>query len=228
MRFLNQHLTVLSVSVVVAIASTSLVRAEDVATEESEPRLQSIFNGKSLEGWEGKEDWFRVEDEAIVAGTQKKKIPNNEFLCTTKEYGDFELKLKAKLVGEGDNAGIQIRSKRIENHHEMIGYQCDMGMMNERPIWGSLYDESRRRKFLAHGDEAKVKAAFREDGWNEFRILCKGKRIQIWLNDVQTVDYTEEDNEIPQSGKIGLQIHSGKPAEAMYKDIQIRELSSAK
>lgn len=195
--------------------------------EKESGEFTSIFDGKSLKGWEGNLDWFRVENGAIVAGTQKKNIPNNEFLCTEKEYKDFELKLKAKHVGEGNNAGIQFRSARIPDHHEMIGFQCDIGVMQDRLIWGSLYDESRRRKFLAHGDADEVKKVFRKGDWNEFKIRCQGKRIQIWLNDLKTVDYTEEDDDISDSGLIGLQIHSGKPAEAMYKDIVIRELSES-
>ncbi len=63
----------------------------------------------------------------------------------------FELRLQAKLVGDGKNAGIQFRSQRIPNHHEVIGYQCDMGEMGNRSIWGSIYDESRRKKFICRG-----------------------------------------------------------------------------
>ncbi len=87
-----------------------------------------LFDGKSLKGWEGNEKSFRIEEGAIVGGTLKEKIPRNEFLATEKEYGDFELRLKFKLLGgEKANAGVQIRSQRIPNHHEMIGYQADMG-----------------------------------------------------------------------------------------------------
>ena len=105
----------------------------------------SLFDGKNLTGWEGNMDHFRVQDGAIVGGSLKARIPRNEFLTMKKEYSDFELRLKAKLVGQGANGGIQIRSRRIPNHHEMIGYQVDMG----EQWWGKLYDESRRRKVLA-------------------------------------------------------------------------------
>src|SRR5256885_2096868 len=69
-----------------------------------------LFDGKTLAGWEGNKEVFRVENGAIVAGSLQKKVEHNEFLCTAKEYGDFELRLKAKLVGKGDNAGVQFRS----------------------------------------------------------------------------------------------------------------------
>lgn len=193
--------------------------------EEKEDGFTPLFDGKSFAGWEGNLEHFRIEEGAIVAGTLKKPIPRNEFLCTKESYGDFELRLKAKLIGEGDNAGIQIRSERIPNHHEMIGYQCDMGRAFGRNIWGALYDESRRRKILAEGEQAKVLKAFKKNDWNEFRIRCEGPRIQIWLNGTQTVDYTEQDQKIKLTGLIGLQIHGGKPAEAWYKDIRIKPLS---
>ncbi|MDP6444854.1 MAG: DUF1080 domain-containing protein, partial [Pirellulaceae bacterium] len=125
-----------------------------------ESGFQPLFDGKTLKGWEGKKAVFRVEKGAIVAGNLKQRIPNNEFLCTTKTYGDFELRLQAKLVGDGKNAGVQIRSKRIPNHHEVIGYQSDIGMMGEKNIWGSLYDESRRRKFLVTGKQEPLLKVF--------------------------------------------------------------------
>ena len=189
---------------------------------DGEARPTRLFDGKSLAGWEGNVDWFRVEEGAIVAGSLGKPIPRNEFLCTIKEYSDFELRLKVKVLGEGVNAGIQIRSRRIPNHHEMIGYQADVG----KQWWGKLYDESRRRRILAGPDDpTKVNQALRHNGWNDYVIRCQGRRIQLWLNGVQTVDYTERDESIEQKGLIGLQIHGGPPSEAWYKDISILTLS---
>lgn len=193
---------------------------------EKEDGFKPLFDGKSFAGWEGNRDVFRIEDGTIVAGTLKSKIPRNEFLSTKQKFDDFELRLKAKLVGEGNNAGIQFRSKRIPNHHEMIGYQCDMGRAFGRNIWGALYDESRRRKVLAEGEQAAVLKAFKKGDWNEFRIRCEGPRIQIWLNGRQTVDYTEKDEKIERTGVIGLQIHGGPPAEAWYKDVRIKRLKT--
>lgn len=195
------------------------------ATLQAEGTQRTLFDGKTLQGWEGKAGMFRVEDGAIVAGTLKARIPNNEFLCTKQQFENFELRLKAKLIGQGNNAGIQFRSQRIPNHHEVKGYQCDMGAAGKlNNIWGSLYDESRRGKFLATGDTDKVNSVFRKDDWNEFRIRCQGPRIQIWLNGLKTVDYVEADDDVTRTGIIGLQIHGGAPAEAWYKDIVIEEL----
>ena len=60
-----------------------------------------LFDGKTLAGWEGDtaKTW-RVEDGAIVGGSLDAVVPRNEFLCTTKAYGDFQLKVTFKLVGD--------------------------------------------------------------------------------------------------------------------------------
>jgi hypothetical protein len=189
-----------------------------------EPGFEWLFDGKTLQGWEGSETMFRVADGAIVAGSLSERIAHNEFLATKEEFGDFELRLKARLRGEGKNAGVQFRSQRVPDHFEMIGYQCDIGSMRGQSIWGALYDESRRRKFLAEPDQDKLQAAVKDDDFNDLVIRCEGSRIQIWVNGVQTVDYTEPDADLPRRGRLGLQIHGGPPAEAAYKEIRIRRL----
>jgi hypothetical protein len=185
------------------------------------PKPVSIFDGKTFDGWEGNLDVFRIQDGAIVGGSFQGKIPRNEFLCSQKTYGDFELRLKVKLLGgDGANAGVQFRTRRIPNHHEVSGYQADMGT----GWWGALYDESRRNKILTGPDKAKMSAVVKKDDWNDYVIRAEGKRIQLWINGFQTVDYVEEDPAIDASGVVCPQIHSGPPSEAWYKDITITEL----
>ena len=191
------------------------------ASVAAEPEgFASIFDGKTFDGWEGNEEVFRIEEGAIVGGTLSERVEHNEFLATKKEYEDFELRLKFKILGKGANAGVQIRSKRIPNHHEMIGYQADLG---DR-WWGCIYDESRRRKVLAGPAAQERGKGVRREDWNEYVIRCEGKRIQLWINGRPTADYTETDDSIPLRGVIGLQIHGGPPSEAWYKDICIKEL----
>ena len=73
-----------------------------------------IFDGKTFAGWEGNLKIFRIDEGAIVGGTLKEKIARNEFLCTTRPYSDFELRLKVKLLGgDGANAGIQFRTREF-------------------------------------------------------------------------------------------------------------------
>ncbi|HKQ38471.1 MAG TPA: DUF1080 domain-containing protein [Verrucomicrobiae bacterium] len=181
-----------------------------------------LFDGKTFRGWEGDTNkTFRIQDGAIVAGTMDAKIPRNEFLCTTRDYTNFVLRLKFKLVGKGANAGVQFRTKRIPNHHEVSGYQADMGDPN---WWGCLYDESRRNKVLAQADKDAVDKVLKREDWNDYEIRAEGKHIRLALNGLQTVDYAEEDPKIEDYGIIAVQIHGGPPSEAWYKDITIQEL----
>jgi hypothetical protein len=199
----------------------ALFAAATIAVAADEEGFTPIFDGKSLSGWEGNEKMFRVEGGAIVAGMLKEKIPRNEFLCTEKKYGDFELRLKVKLVGEKANAGIQFRTKRISNPpNEVSGYQADMG----EGWWGALYDESRRNKILAGPKQEEIAKILKADDWNDYVIRAEGPHIQLWLNGQKTVDYTEDDDKIDRTGIIAVQIHSGNPSEASYKDLRIKEL----
>ena len=181
----------------------------------------ALFNGTSLEGWQGSHDIFRVEEGAIVGGSLNHAIARNEFLSTEDTYEDFELELEVKLLGDGANAGIQFRTERIPNHHEVIGYQADMG----EAYWGKLYDESRRNRILAGpGPEVDMSKVLRVNDWNTYKIRCEGPRIRQWLNGTLTVDYTETDANIPRKGVIAVQIHSGPPSEAWYRNIRLTKL----
>ena len=204
----------------VGFAPSLAVRGAEPDAKNKPGKAISLFDGKSFKGWEGNLKAFRIEEGAIVGGNLKEKIPRNEFLCTEKTYENFELRLKFKVLGKGANAGVQIRTARIPDHHEVIGYQADLG----DGYWGSLYDESRRRKILAQANAEKVEKILKRDDWNDYRIRCEGKRIQLWINDTQTVDYTEKDADIALSGVIAVQIHGGPPSEAWYKEIELTPL----
>ena len=208
--------TALTIVVVLMLATAIAATAERNQTAQ---KSQAIFDGKTFAGWEGDLTIFRIQDSAIVGGSLKHKIARNEFLCTTNTYGDFELRLQVKLLGgERANAGIQFRTKRIPNDHEVSGYQADMGI----GWWGALYDESRRNKILKGPEPEKMKSVIRGDDWNDYVIRAEGRRIQLRVNGVQTVDYVEEDPKIETTGVTCLQIHGGPPSEAWYKDITLR------
>lgn len=182
-----------------------------------------LSNGKTFAGWMGDTNkTWRIEDGAFVGGKAGTRVPRNEFLRTTRDFTNFVLHVKFKLVGtEGFvNGGVQIRSQPAKNPpNEMVGYQCDLG----EGWWGALYDESRRNKVLVKPSEAAVKAVQRND-WNEYVIRAEGKRIRTSINGTPMIDYTEPDDAIPQFGQIGLQVHGGGVTEVFYKDITIEEL----
>ncbi len=184
----------------------------------------SLFDGKTLTGWEfpkDEEKFWKVQDGAITGGSLEEKIPRNLFLVSTKSYENFELTYNLRLVkGEGfQNSGMQIRSAR-EKERAMKGYQVDGGI----GYWGDLYDEHRRAKLSGPLDPAALKAVAKDWDWNEYRVLCEGTRIQVWINSVQVTDFTEKDNTIPANGMLGLQAHSGGKFLVQIKDVMMKEL----
>ena len=202
------------------LAATLLLSASVFAAEP-----KSLFDGKTFEGWEGDTAaTWRIENDELVAGKLSQKQPRNEFLSTKASYGNFELELDFKLAGVPGsgfiNGGVQFRSERHPDGHEMIGFQADFG---DPKYWGALYDESRRKKMLVEPDMTKVEPVLKRDDWNHYKIRCEGPHIQLWVNGVQTVDYTEADASIALTGKIGVQIHGNGNTQVWFKDLVVTE-----
>jgi len=181
----------------------------------------SLFDGRSLQGWEGDTNVWRVRDGLLVGGSMSGN-PRNEFLATVRSYTNFLLQLEYKLVGtEGFiNSGVQFRSVRLKDPpNEMSGYQADIGAGYS----GCLYDESRRNAFLARASQETVQRLEKTNDWNGYQIRCEGAHIQLWLNGEKTVDYSEPEGAMVQRGLIGLQIHGGNKAEVYFRNVFIVE-----
>lgn len=185
------------------------------------PARHVLFNGRTLEGWEGNTNVWRVRDGVIVGGSMDGN-PGNEFLAATRGGSNFVLTLEYKLVGtEGFvNGGVQFRSKRVaQPSNEMCGYQADIGAGHS----GCLYDESRRNKFLARGADDQRQRIEKPGEWNRYEIRAEGPHIRIRLNGEETVDYTETDAAIPLDGLIALQIHGNCKAEISFRNMVLQE-----
>lgn len=193
---------------------------DQVRKAEEQAGFIPLFDGTTLHGWQGNREVFRVEEQQIVGGSLRQRIPRNEFLCSTKTYDDFELRLQFKVLGPTPNAGVQVRSHRSSGDHEVSGYQADLGP----GWWGCLWDESRRKRVLAGPPEISRTDPVAVEDWNEYRIRCDGRRIRLSINGVQTADYSESDPGIPLTGIIALQVHAGEPMEARYRRVRIKEL----
>lgn len=194
------------------------------ANGESVPQPTPLFDGRSFAGWNGDtQRVWRIEAGAIVAGHPEQPADRNEFLATEREFEDFELRYEYRIDGVAKpNAGVQFRSRRIPDHHEVIGYQADIGP----GITGALYDESRRNRFLVTPPEHLQRGALEKsrDGWNTCTVRCAGPRIRIAVNGVETVDYEEPDPAVSRRGVIALQIHGHMVGTIRYRNITISEL----
>ena len=180
----------------------------------------ALFDGKSLEGWEGDTKVWRVQDGAIVGGSMEGNA-RNEFLATEKPYKNFVLRLEYKLTGtEGFvNGGVQFHSKRAEER-EMIGYQADIG----GGYSGCLNNELRKPQFLGVADRKLVNSIEKPGEWNRYEIRVEGPRVQLSINGTKTSEYTEKDPAVPLEGLIGLQIHGNCKAVISFRKIEIESL----
>src|ERR1041385_642106 len=96
-----------------------------------------MFDGKTLNGWDGPDLW-RVENGAIVV-QQKADPPTGSVYLIWKggEPKDFEFLGEIKLEGAGANSGVQFRATRLgevpdnpRSKWETFGYQADLDNMN--------------------------------------------------------------------------------------------------
>jgi hypothetical protein len=225
---------------VAVLVMAGVLNAGEIKTHTwSNPPLLPLFDGKSLDGWEvrGGSAKYHVEDGAIV-GTTVEGSPNT-FLCTKREYGDFELEFEVK-VDPPLNSGVQIRShtydkdttvgvwrngvEQPQEHRagEVYGYQVEIASGTHS---GSVWDEARRDMWLhdASGDPNASKA-FRDGRWNKFRIICSGDLIRTSVNGVPCAEMRDP---LDQRGFIGLQVHSyqgAEPAQVRWREIRIVDL----
>jgi hypothetical protein len=183
-----------------------------------------LFDGKTLEGWtqRGGKAKYAVEEGAVV-GTTVLKTPNS-FLCTDKNYANFELRLEFK-VDPSMNSGVQIRSNSLPDYNkgQVHGYQVEIDP-SARAWTGGIYDEGRRGWLNNLKDNKAAQQAFKQNEWNAFRVVADGDSIKTWVNGVPAADLKDDKT---ATGFIALQVHSTQskdPLEVRWRNIRIKEL----
>lgn len=181
-----------------------------------------LFNGQDLSGWSQKNGkaTYAAEDGAVVGRTAKNSP--NSFLCSERDYGNFELTFEVK-VDEGLNSGVQIRSRSLADRDNGRVHGPQVEIETGPAEAGYIYGEATGRGWLSpHQTPHK---AMKNDGWNRFVIRAVGPRIQTWINGQAIEDITDPDSYL--SGFIGLQVHGvgdRGPFEVRWRDIRIHEL----
>ncbi len=165
----------------------------------------NLFDKTSLNGWSviGGDATYKNVQGAIV-GTSTLHTPNT-FLRSDKIYGDFLLELEYK-VDPKLNSGIQIRSNSIPSYHEgaVHGYQIEIDP-SERAWSAGIYDEQRRGWLNPLTKNPAAQKAFKQNGWNKYRIEAIGDTLKTWINGVPA-SYLIDD--MTSTGFIGLQVHA--------------------
>ena len=207
----------------VALAfTTALLGADAPRTPDGGAKTApAFFNGKNLDGWEGIREYWSVKDGAIV-GHPPKDPGYNNFLCSKKKYGDFEMSFKVRLTDGKGNSGVQIRSKLLDAKKYVVGGpQCDIGQV----YWGSLYGEN-FGGMMKQAPEDLVKKVVKSKDFNDYAIKCVGKHVTIKVNGETMVD--GDFPKMPDDGIIALQLHAGHGAmEVTFKDIHFTDLSKS-
>ncbi|MEY2880948.1 MAG: hypothetical protein RLZZ15_3328 [Verrucomicrobiota bacterium] len=177
------------------------------------PALKPLFDGRTLTGWavKGGTATYRVEDGAIVGRTVE--ASKNTFLCTTRDYADFEFECEVKC-DPALNSGIQIRSRtyakptaiigkaqKQREAGEVFGYQCEITFA-AKGTSENFWDEARRAVWLdGLVQKSGAATAFKDGAWNHYRIVAQGDRIRSWVNGVPCADFCDA---LDATGFIGL------------------------
>lgn len=209
---------------------------------ENEKGFTAIFNGVSLEGWEGDPTYWRVEEGQIIGEvTPETILKRNSFLIWRGGApGDFELKLEYK-VSESGNSGINYRSEVVEDKpFALKGYQCDI---DGKGKWTGQNYEERGRKFLALrgqmtqqekntestvygslGDKEVLWEYIHKNDWNRVHLIIKGNTMVHIINGhVMSVVIDNDGENRKMQGILGVQVHVGPPMTIAYKNIRIKE-----
>ncbi|MCB1094386.1 MAG: DUF1080 domain-containing protein [Verrucomicrobiae bacterium] len=206
----------------------------------------ALFDGKTMQGWQGDQTWWRVEDGMIIGEiADGESLNENQFLFWDGMLHDFELRLKYRIDGGPTaNSGVQFRAQRV-GETGAAGYQADI---DDGAAWtGRIYDEHGRALIVERGAKVAISKtgkitsvpfrapeAYKEIAtkgeWNDYVIRAVGPHIQTWINGEAAADLM--DNQLGQqdfSGLLALQLHSGPgPAKIAFKDILLTELGQTK
>ncbi|PKA99758.1 uncharacterized protein DUF1080 [Flavobacteriaceae bacterium MAR_2009_75] len=118
--------------------------------------FMSIFDGKTLEGWEGDPKYWSVENGNLTGTvTPETLLENNTFIVWQGgQPSDFELKLEFKIA-EAGNSGINYRSETIDTiPHALRGYQADID--GKIRYTGQNYEEKKRATLAYRGEKVII------------------------------------------------------------------------
>ncbi len=220
-------------------------RPEPLAGEE--PGFESIFDGKTLNRWEGDPKYWRVDAGDMVGEiTPETIVKSNTFLIWRGgEPADFELKVDFRITS-GGNSGINYRSVVVadkvtpSNRYAMRGYQCDMD--GQRRYTGNNYEEKGRLFLAVRGEVTRVTgkrkptvlasvgdsdelAKLIRDDWNTAHIIARGNVLMHHVNGrVMSVTIDDDPQGRAMKGLLGVQVHVGPPMQVRYRNWQLKNL----
>ncbi len=215
------------------------------AIEGDEPGFVPIFDGTTLDGWDGDPTYWRAENGSLVGEiTPETVVRSNTFIIWQGgRPRDFELKLDYRITPEG-NSGINYRSAVVpdpvtpENRFAMRGYQCDID--GQKRYSGNNYEEKGRRFLAVRGQVSHVvggrppillarfgdpdeMAAHVTGDWNAVHIIARGNALTHIINGhLMSVVVDDDAPNRPVDGLIGVQVHMGPPMKVEYRNLRLK------
>lgn len=216
-------------SALLTLLIVSLVNPSGALAADEAAPWKTLFNGKDLTGWQANAhpESFTVTD-GILKAHGKNGMSHLFYVGETGHdvnFKDFELVAVARSE-PGSNSGFFFHTDRELRGGKYLnkGYEVQLNSSaKEKNKTGSLYA-------VVQVAESPVD----ETEWFTIRIRVQGKRILVYVNDQQMVDYTEPENPErpasrakrlidPNGGALAIQAHD--PGSVFYfKEIRLREL----
>jgi hypothetical protein len=219
-------------------------RGWPVATNDESGFVQ-IFDGKTLAGWQGDTNYWRVENGCLVGEvTTNNLLKQNSFIVWRGgETRDFELKVEYRISAKG-NSGINYRSVMVTNGPwTMKGYQADIDGANK--YTGQNYEEKGRTFLALRGQVTRqvndqlpqiigvlgtpegLLAGIKTNDWNEYHLIVSGNVLTHILNGrVVSIVIDEDTANRKFDGLLGVQVHVGPPMKIEYRNFRLKTLSS--
>lgn len=194
--------------------------APNVPPRQGKSETIHLFDGKTLDGWEGYSDIWSVKDGVIVGKCESLKF--STYLLTKDKYTDFRLTFAAKLVESETHSGVCFWgvvkpevSKEPEKDKTKYTYAGHLVMF---PSGYGMYDLFGRNGLKVDG--APAKKVGKQHDWNDIEILAQGNRVRVAINGAAVVDWRDPEPDRIKAGPIGLQLHSNpKPEEMQFKGL---------
>jgi len=220
-----------------------LAAADDTPSEKDEPAFKSIFDGKSLDGWEGDPKYWRVKDGVLLGEvTPDTLLKRNTFIIWRGGVvADFELKLEYRVSAQG-NSGVGYRCAEIEGQPFLLrGYQADIEGGDN---WTGINYEERGRAFLAMrgqktivepgqrprlveqlDDSGRLQKLVKKEDWNQYHLIVRGNHMRHYLNGHLMSEVIDLDTANKRrAGLLGVQVHVGPPMTIEYRNIRLAHL----
>lgn len=195
-----------------------------------------LFDGNTSKGWKAfKEDGFPAKGWNIEGGTlHHAKGGGGGDIITTDQFDNFEISLEWKIE-PGGNSGIMYHVGAAEDYPWRTGPECQV-LDNLKHADGKSPLTSAGSMYALYAPAADVARPAME--WNRVRIVCKGTKIEHWLNGWKVVetDTASQDfkkliaaskfKDMPKfatlsKGHISLQDHGD---DVWYRNIKIRPI----